>query len=204
MGKNIFDSDTVHFFKTQHYFSKFIFHSDSHHTFPSHCIDCKNLSRPTTIPQNWRRQRFLIPTHLPSSSSSGWWWGSCFYFSLLGTFPLRIPGAVSEPHCSWHIRTADFALLLGLRALSSWGFSLVAFLFNLWYIDQSPSETPSLRKKEVNCSFRNYLVMASSVIAWVACLSFKCYRVVILKSSKTVLMVSWARVLLIDHLNLSI
>ena len=174
MGKNIFDSDTAHFFKTQHYFSKFIFHSDSHHTFPSHCIDCKNLSRPTTIPQNWRRQRFLIPTHLPSSSSSGWWWGSCFYFSLLGTFPLRIPGAVSEPHCSWHIRTADFALLLGLRALSSWGFSLVVFLIH-----------PKVRFTWD--TFRNYLVMASSVIAWVACLSFKCFKVVIFKSFKTVL-----------------
>ena len=102
----------------------------------------KNLSRPTTIPQNWRRQRFLIPTHLPSSSSSGWWWASCFYFFLLGAFPLRIPGAVSEPHCSWHIRTADFALLLGLRALSSWSFS---FFFIL---KQSLLEIPSLGKKK--------------------------------------------------------
>ena len=199
LGKNIFD--TIHFFKTQHYFSKFIFHSDSHHTFPSHCNDCKKLSRPTTIPQNWRRQRFLIPTHLPLSSSSGWWWGSCFYFSLFGEFPLRIPGAVSEPHCSWHIRTADFALLLGLRALSSWGFSLVVFLF---HPKTKFTWDTFFGNEEIHCSFRNYLVMASSVIAWVACLSFECYRVVILKSSKTVLMVSWARVLLIDHLNLSI
>ena len=66
-------------------FSAFIFHSDSHDKFLSHCNEwLQNLSRPTTIPQNWRRQRFLIPTHLPLSSSSGWWWGRCFYFSLLG------------------------------------------------------------------------------------------------------------------------
>ena len=116
----------------------------------------------------------------------------------------RKPGAVSEPRCSWHIRTADFALLLGLRALSSWGFSLVVFLF---HPKTKFTWDTFFGNKEVHCSFRNYLVMASSVIAWVACLSFRCFKVVIFKSSKTILMVDWARVLLIDkpdHLNQSI